>query len=635
MPSGRSKRSNSVVSGTLPSAGTTASSHRRRPSADYPRTPPSRGSRSRQTSISYATSDLSDRASFYSGDEGNELLSGSEEDEEDLDDLDLDTDIPVTGFAVASNRRNQEFHDMFANIPEGDYLIEDYGCALQREILVQGRLYISENHVCFHANIFGWVTDLVIPMHEVIQLEKRMTAFVIPNAIQISTRNTKYTFTSFLSRDTTYDVLYNVWRLARPDSETASALGSASQLTAGDTISVGMTGESVPVASVKAAAGKKGNKVTQCACGKAGEHFNEVAMDVVLPGTPEKIYNLMFTSGFIKEFMRNDQKLFDIQISDWMPIQDNPALLARNMSYIKPLSGSIGPKQTKCEIHDELLHFDFEDYVVMMTTTRTPDVPSGGVFAVKTKTCITWASSISTRVLVTTQVEWSGRSFIKGIIEKSCIDGQKTYHNDLEKAMREYIHQHQSEFIPEGVDVTEVAEAEPLTEAPKTPTLGERTPPQDEQARKAREQERNLRGLQWAYDTFEGAFKVAKQSTEGALELIRDAWDQSSTNTILYFVIVILVISNIWTLTKMGKREEIGRRKEMKKTEEREQWVQGVVTALWEELNHGKPSVAGSTILREGIGAPDWRSEVHELTAALDTIEDRVKRLRDALHNVD
>lgn len=44
--------------------------------------------------------------------------SGSE------DELDLDDDIPVTGFAVASTRRNYEFHEMFTNIPEGDYLIE-------------------------------------------------------------------------------------------------------------------------------------------------------------------------------------------------------------------------------------------------------------------------------------------------------------------------------------------------------------------------------------------------------------------------------------------------------------------------------------------------------------------------------
>ena len=69
----------------------------------------------------------------------------------------------ITGFAVASNKRNAEFHELFPDVPEDDYLIEDYGCALQKEILHQGRLYISENHMCFHANIFGWVTNVCPP----------------------------------------------------------------------------------------------------------------------------------------------------------------------------------------------------------------------------------------------------------------------------------------------------------------------------------------------------------------------------------------------------------------------------------------------------------------------------------------
>jgi len=44
---------------------------------------------------------------------------------DDLMDLDLGEDnIPVTGFAVASNKRNADFHELFSNIPEGDYLIE-------------------------------------------------------------------------------------------------------------------------------------------------------------------------------------------------------------------------------------------------------------------------------------------------------------------------------------------------------------------------------------------------------------------------------------------------------------------------------------------------------------------------------
>ncbi len=33
-------------------------------------------------------------------------------------------DIPVTGFAVASNKRNADFHELFPTVPEGDYLIE-------------------------------------------------------------------------------------------------------------------------------------------------------------------------------------------------------------------------------------------------------------------------------------------------------------------------------------------------------------------------------------------------------------------------------------------------------------------------------------------------------------------------------
>jgi VAD1 Analog of StAR-related lipid transfer domain len=110
----------------------------------------------------------------------------------------------------------------------------------------------------------------------------------------------------------------------------------------------------------------------------------------------------------------------DIQISDWAPIPADQNCLARNMSYIKRLNGSIGPKSTKCEIRDETLHCDFDDYVVTLTTTRTPDVPSGGVFSVKTRTCITWASSASSHIVVTSQVEWTGRSFIKGARVITC-----------------------------------------------------------------------------------------------------------------------------------------------------------------------------------------------------------------------
>lgn len=107
--------------------------------------------------------------------------------------------------------------------------------------------------------------------------------------------------------------------------------------------------------------------------------------------------------------------MLDIQMGEWTPISGGSHLLKRNMSYIKPLNGSIGPKQTKCEIADENEFVDFDHYVSNITTTRTPDVPSGNAFSVKTRTCLTWNGPNSTKVVVTTKVEFTARSFIKGM----------------------------------------------------------------------------------------------------------------------------------------------------------------------------------------------------------------------------
>jgi len=240
-----------------------------------------------------------------------------------------------------------------------------------------------------------------------------------------------------------------------------------------------------------------------------------------------------------------------------------------------------------------------------------------------------WASAMSTKVIVTTQVEWTGRSFIKGIIERSAIDGQKVYHADLEKAMRAYIGEHQSEFVPEGVDPAALALVEPVTAADvKQPTLE----PTSEEGRKQRERERNRRGLQWAWDTFEGAASVAKQSTKGALELIGDAWDQSSSTTILIFVIVLLVISNIWTLARMGYKAESGRRKVVQTTEEREKWIHGVVTALWDELSAGKGAVVAVT---DGHFDPTkLGNEIISMTRKLDDMEERIRHIKENLQGL-
>ena len=57
-------------------------------------------------------------------------------------------------------------------------------------------MYLSDHYVCFNSNILGWVTNLVIPLQEVIQIEKIDGSF-IPNGIVIRTLHQKYVFATF------------------------------------------------------------------------------------------------------------------------------------------------------------------------------------------------------------------------------------------------------------------------------------------------------------------------------------------------------------------------------------------------------------------------------------------------------
>ncbi|XP_017859953.1 PREDICTED: GRAM domain-containing protein 1B isoform X4 [Drosophila arizonae] len=108
--------------------------------------------------------------------------------------------------------RAEDFKKLFKDVPNDERLIVDYSCALQRDILVQGRLYVSQNYVCFHANIFSWETYVSIKWKDVTAITKEKTALVIPNAITISTAKEKFFFATFASRDKSYLMLFRVWQ---------------------------------------------------------------------------------------------------------------------------------------------------------------------------------------------------------------------------------------------------------------------------------------------------------------------------------------------------------------------------------------------------------------------------------------
>ncbi|CAF1558478.1 unnamed protein product, partial [Didymodactylos carnosus] len=62
-------------------------------------------------------------------------------------------------FQTSYRQRSEDFKRIFNDLPREERLIVDYSCAWQKEILIQGRMFLSQNYLCFHANFLKWETN--------------------------------------------------------------------------------------------------------------------------------------------------------------------------------------------------------------------------------------------------------------------------------------------------------------------------------------------------------------------------------------------------------------------------------------------------------------------------------------------
>lgn len=105
-----------------------------------------------------------------------------------------------------SDSRVRKFHKLFGDKIKNkeEKLVNYFSCAFVADILLQGHLYVSENHFSFYSNVFGYITKLVIPIATVKFVSKEKTAKMFPNAIGIQLDDAKHVFGSFLSREAAF-----------------------------------------------------------------------------------------------------------------------------------------------------------------------------------------------------------------------------------------------------------------------------------------------------------------------------------------------------------------------------------------------------------------------------------------------
>jgi hypothetical protein len=229
-------------------------------------------------------------------------------------------------------------------------------------------------------------------------------------------------------------------------------------------------------------------------------------------------------------------------------------------------------------------------------------------------------------------VELSDQIHYAAIIDKNVIDGQKQYHSDLEKAMRNYIAAHRTEFIPDDAEVDAAAD--------EALAIGDTTISADSanaaQSKADRVRVTELRGLQWFLDTFTGASNVARDAFWGAIDLIGDLVADLPGTTTLGILLAVLVISNLWTMLSL--REARARAK----LDVRREVVMGVeragaggadaseaVKVLLEEVLRGRREREHHLVVA------DPRSEAEALRKSVEALEARVDKLKKSLAELD
>uniref|UniRef100_A0A665TMC3 GRAM domain containing 1A n=1 Tax=Echeneis naucrates TaxID=173247 RepID=A0A665TMC3_ECHNA len=374
-------------------------------------------------------------------------------------------------------QRNEDFRKLFKKLPDTERLIVDYSCALQKDILLQGRLYLSENWLCFYSNIFRWETTITILLKDVTSITKEKTAKLIPNAIQISTDNEKHFFTSFGARDRSFMMIFRLWQNALLEKSLSpkelwhivhQCYGTELGLTSEDDDYVSPTSEHMNEESGEGLSESANHMLPPPASTLGNLSSLEITNDEDLPTDPSnssdtqeesevesfcadlsgrlhintavrmsvnKLHDLLFSADthFI-EHLFSQRHFTDLSVGEWQ--QDSSSgTTSRVLSYTIALNNPLGPK-TAPVVETQTLHKSSargECYVVD-SEVITSGIPYQDYFYTLHRYCLTSINKHKSRIRVSSDICYRKQpwSLVKALIEKNTWSGIEEYYRHME-----------------------------------------------------------------------------------------------------------------------------------------------------------------------------------------------------------
>ncbi|KAI8836723.1 hypothetical protein BJ741DRAFT_605004 [Chytriomyces cf. hyalinus JEL632] len=379
------------------------------------------------------------------------------------------TDCPIVYQDKSMEARNKELHKLLKSVPPADYLIDSFGIFLQRANLLQGKIYVTQNRICFYSNLMGIISVLVIHLKDVTSITRTKSG--LHKCINIETTKAPHQFKTFLKDDEkTHFVISEAWKNATKTSGRLTAQDLFDNLTASEakldekdkTQQDGEDGSSL--AAVESLEGGDGPGSTEfdlpedtpppstnpsCECPQADHHeVKDQELSLNIPA--KRAFELIFSNDrsetkqlWSKLFTsRNETNVVSeawVEPSTGTILGDAPAgaIASKSLNYIMPMNNPM-VKLKEVGVESILYLIKRVEYFVYVVEKRgcTPAAPYGDNFTTITRYCITWTGKNSCKICMYSGVKFFKSPMVKGIIKQQAMGGSAGFSADFAKMIK-------------------------------------------------------------------------------------------------------------------------------------------------------------------------------------------------------
>ncbi|XP_038683963.1 protein VASCULAR ASSOCIATED DEATH 1, chloroplastic isoform X3 [Tripterygium wilfordii] len=342
-------------------------------------------------------------------------------------------------FQSPSASKSEEYRQLF-RLPPDEVLVQDFNCASQESILLQGHMYLFTRYICFYSNIFGYETKDSIS--ESGSLENGSIAIEKDNS-------SKQPIDEWDTIERDKDALYPTDPMILPNAE--NGVLSTTHTEVNDNMEQDV--EPSVCSDLSSSTNAWAWKVENSDPLEMPESYTKVA-ETKFPIKVEEFFSLFFSdgsTGFIESFHQQckDQ---DFLSTSWS--QHDEFGYARDVSFRHPIKIYLGAKLGSCKEVQKFRVYR-NSHLVIETSQTVNDVPFGDYFSVEVRWDVQRDGDESTEgcvLRVYIDVKFTKRTFWKGKIVQSTLDECREVYALWIQMAHEFLKQRNLE-IQEEVDL--------------------------------------------------------------------------------------------------------------------------------------------------------------------------------------